>query len=191
MQCLLPLPLPELSPTNALRNRLSIPFCFPTKQKHWLWPPGGPYTLNGQLLCAQSHPTLCDLLECSPPGSSVHGIFQARILVWGAISYFRGSSRPGDRTRVWIGRQVLYHRCHLFILLLGLSRQEHWRGLPFPSPVDHVLSELSTVTRPSWVALHGMAHSFIESDKAVVHVIRLVSFLRLWFSFCLPSDELG
>ena len=39
-----------------------------------------------------------------------------------------------------------------------------------------------------WVALHSMAHSFIELDKAVVHVISLVSFLWLWFSFCLPSD---
>ena len=38
-------------------------------------------------------------------------------------------------------------------------------------------SELSTMTHLSWVALHGMAHSFIELDKAVVHVIRLVSFL--------------
>ena len=46
-----------------------------------------------------------------------------------------------------------------------------------PSPVDHILSELSTMTRPSWVALQGMAHSYIELDKAVVHVIRLVSFL--------------
>ena len=66
-------------------------------------------------------------------------------------------------------------------LSLGFSRQEYWSGLPlsslFPSPVDHVLSELSTITHPSWVALHGMAHSFIELDKAVVHVIRLVSFL--------------
>ena len=44
------------------------------------------------------------------------------------------------------------------------------------------------MTRPSWVALYGMAHSFIELDKAVVHVISLVSFLWLWFSFCLPSD---
>ena len=44
------------------------------------------------------------------------------------------------------------------------------------------------MTRPSWVALHSMAHSFIELDKAVVHGIRLVSFLGLWFSFCLPSD---
>ena len=64
----------------------------------------------------------------------------------------------------------------LFILFMGFPRQECWSGLPFPSPVDHILSELFTMTRPSWVALHGM-HSFIELDKAVVHVIRLVSFL--------------
>ena len=64
----------------------------------------------------------------------------------------------------------------LFILFMGFSRQEYWSGLPFPSPVDHVLTELSTMTRLSWVALHGMAHSFIELDKTVVHMIRLVSF---------------
>ena len=43
--------------------------------------------------------------------------------------------------------------------------------------MDHLLSELSTITCPSWVALHGMAHSFIELDKAVVHMIRLARFL--------------
>ena len=58
----------------------------------------------------------------------------------------------------------------LFILFMGFSRRESWCGLPFPSPVDHVLSELSTLTRTSWVALHCMSHSFIELDKAVVHV---------------------
>ena len=41
----------------------------------------------------------------------------------------------------------------LFILFTGFSRRECWRGWPFPSPVDHVWSELSTMTRPSWVAL--------------------------------------
>ena len=76
----------------------------------------------------------------------------------------------------------------LFILFMGFSRQECWSGLPFPSPVDHVLTELSTMAHLSWVALYGMAHSFIELDKAVVHVISLISFLWLWFSFCLPSD---
>ena len=76
----------------------------------------------------------------------------------------------------------------LFILFVGFSRQEYWSGLPFLSPVDHVLSGLYTVTHLSWVALCTMAHSFIALDKAVVHVINLVSFLWLWFSFCLPSD---
>ena len=49
---------------------------------------------------AQSCPTLCDPMDCSTPGSSVHGILQARILEWVAISFFRGSSRPRDRTQV-------------------------------------------------------------------------------------------
>ena len=79
----------------------------------------------------------------------------------------------------------------LFILFMGFLRQEYWSGLPFPSPVDHVLSELSTMTHPSWVALLGMAHSFIELDKAVAHVVRLLCFLWLWFSVCLPSDGDG
>ena len=74
---------------------------------------------------------------------------------------------------------------------MRLSRKEYWSGLPFPAPVDHVLSELSTMTHASWVAIHGMAPSFIELDKAVVHVIRWVSFLWLWFSVFLPSDGEG
>ena len=42
----------------------------------------------------------CDPMDCSPPGSSVHAIFQARILEWVAISFFRGSSWPREWTRV-------------------------------------------------------------------------------------------
>ena len=49
---------------------------------------------------AQSCPSLCDLVDCSPPGSSVHGILQTRILEWVAISFSRGSSWPRDRTQV-------------------------------------------------------------------------------------------
>ena len=47
----------------------------------------------------------------------------------------------------------------------GFSRQECWSGLPFPSPMDHILSELSTMTHPSWVALHSIAHSFIKLEQ--------------------------
>ena len=49
---------------------------------------------------AQSCPTLCDPMDCSPPGSSVHRIHQARILEWVAISFSRVSSPPRDRTQV-------------------------------------------------------------------------------------------
>ena len=50
----------------------------------------------------QSYLTLClpGYLDCSLPGSSVHGISQARIMEWVAISFSRGSSRPRDRTQV-------------------------------------------------------------------------------------------
>ena len=58
---------------------------------------------------------------------------------------------------------------------MGFLQQEYCSGLPFPTPVDHVLSEPSTMTRQSWVALHSMADHFIElhkplcHDKAVIH----------------------
>ena len=67
-------------------------------------------------MCAQSLqlcPALCDAMNCSPPGSSVHGILQARILEWVATPSSRGSSQTRDWTCIsyisCIGRQVLYH----------------------------------------------------------------------------------
>ena len=69
---------------------------------------------------------------------------------------------------------------------MGFSRQEYWSGLPFPSPVDQVLSELSTKTHPSWVALHSIAHSFIELDKAVVHGSVLLVFCDCGFQSVCP-----
>ena len=52
------------------------------------------------VLVAQLCPTLCVPMDCSPPGSSGHGILQARILEWVAISFSRGSSQPRDQT--WV-----------------------------------------------------------------------------------------
>ena len=62
---------------------------------------------------AQSCPTLCDPMDYSPPGSSIHGIFQAGVLEWVAISFSRGSARPRDRTcPARIAGQTLYHLSH-------------------------------------------------------------------------------
>ena len=49
----------------------------------------------------QSRLTLCNPVDCSPPGSSVRGILQARMLEWVAMPSSRGSSSPGDQTHVW------------------------------------------------------------------------------------------
>ena len=61
----------------------------------------------------QSRPTLCDPMDCSPPGSTVHGIFQASILQLVAISYSTGSSQPSYQTCIscvsFVGRWILYH----------------------------------------------------------------------------------
>ena len=69
---------------------------------------------------------------------------------------------------------------------MRFSRQEYWIGLPFPSPVDNFDRALpydpTVLGGPTL-----MAHGFIELDKAVVNVIILISFLWLWFSFCLSS----
>ena len=96
-------------------------------------------------------------------------------------------------------------QCHFFLFPFHTvhevlkARMLKWFSIPFS--VDHwsfirtmielikSFSELSTKTCQSWVALHAMAHSFLELEKAVIHVIILASFLWLWFSFCLPSDE--
>ena len=57
----------------------------------------------------------------------------------------------------------------LFLLFMGFLWQEYWRGLSSPPPVDHIFSGLFTMTCPSWVALHSMAHNFIELHKPLQH----------------------
>ena len=79
------------------------------------------YSTNNKLnvLSHFSHVRLfCDPMDCSPPGSSVHGILQARTLEWVAVPSSRGSSWPRDREAhvsyiSCIGKQVLYQLCHL------------------------------------------------------------------------------
>ena len=65
---------------------------------------------------AQSCSTIYNPMDCSPLGSSVHGILQARVLEGVAISFSRGSFKPRDRTRVsyvsYTGRRVPYRLCH-------------------------------------------------------------------------------
>ena len=126
--------------------------------------------------CSLQHQTLLPSPVTSTTGycfcfGSISSFFLELFLHWSPVAYWE----PTDLGSSSIS---ILSFC-LFTRFMGFSGQEYWSGLPFPSPVDHIFSELSTMTRLSWVALHGMAHSFIELDKAVVHVIRLVSYLPL------------
>ena len=137
--------------------------------------------------CCLQHRTLLLSPVTSTTGwwfcfGSICSFFLELFLHWSPVAYWAPTSLGSSSFS-------MLSFC-LFILLMGFSRQEYGSGLPFPSPVYQILSELSTMTCLSWVALHGMACSFIELDKAVVHVIRLVSFLWL-FSISLPSDGEG
>ena len=83
-----------------------------------------PYS-SVKVLVTQSCQTLCDPINCSTPGSSVHGILQERILEWIAILFSRGSSWPRDWTwvsciagrffTIWATREALYSSDHLTI----------------------------------------------------------------------------
>ena len=78
------------------------------------------------MLVVQSYPTLCDPMECSLLGSSVHGILQARILEEVAVSFSRGSSQPRDQT--WVSCVA----GRFFIIWTAREAQSKFSGDEFP-----------------------------------------------------------
>ena len=90
----------------------------------WVFAHSVPFT---KVLVTQSCLILCDSMDCSSPGFSVHGIFQARILEWAAIFFSRGSSQSRDQTwasfipdryfTIWATREVPPFAKALFIFL--------------------------------------------------------------------------
>ena len=102
---------------------------------------------RGVCMCAQSRPTLCNSMDCSLPGSSVHEILQARILEWVAMSSSRGSSWPRDRICVscvsCIGRKILCHCARISTIAQGKNTHQvkPTQGMPSwaPSAPSHAL----------------------------------------------------
>ena len=110
----------------------------------WTEEPGG-------LQTAQSCPTLCNPMDCSPPGFSVHGILQVRILEWAGSSFSRGSSWSRDRTQVSCNcRQILFclsHQGNMYMLILT----SYLISLPTPSLLPLVTIRL--FSKSLWVSL--------------------------------------
>ena len=127
-------------------------------------------------VCAQSCPALCDPMDCSPPGSSVHGILQGCVCVF-ALSH----------VRLFV---TLWTAVHQAPLSMGFSRQQHWNELPFPSSGDlpnpgiEPRSLLScrqshqgshTFNLSSAVKVEAPPQFFFSSNTAITH-IRFLDF---------------
>ena len=150
--------------------------------------------------------TLCDPTDCSPPGSSVHGILQARILQWVAIPFSRGSSQPRDQTQV--SRMLVdpfpFEPPRKFLLAWWLSpvlffqdpsdcslpdssvhrtlRQGYWCGVPFPSPGNlpdpgiEPESPMSPVLQADSLPAEPLG---ILKHRKFNHYTRLLSYVQL------------
>ena len=84
----------------------------------------------------QSCPTLCDPIDCSPPGSPIPGILQARTLEWVAISFSKAwqwKVKVKLLSRVWL-LATPWTAGYEAPPSMGVSRQEYWSGVPLPSP---------------------------------------------------------
>ena len=116
--------------------------------------------------CSLQHQTLLVSPVPSTTGycfcfGSIPSFFLELFLHWSPVAYWAPTGLGSSSFSV-----LLFF---LFILFMGFSRQEHWSGLPFPSPVDHILSDLSTMTRPDPLGWpHTVWLSVTELDKAVV-----------------------
>ena len=114
----------------------------------------------------QSCPTLRDSMDCSPPGSLVHGSFQARVLEWGAIAVKYICSC------MYMCTCVLCHFSHVQLFVtpctaayqappsMGFSRQEYWSGVPLPS----LYSTFYMPILLFWLAIPNIKH-FIVLNK--------------------------
>ena len=128
-------------------------FC---RQEHWSGLPFPSPMCESEV--TQSCLTHSDPMDCSPPGSSIHAIFQARVLEWGAITFSHFFS---------LLLLLLNHFSHVQLCAtpsLGFSRQEHWSGLPFPSPMHKSekwkwsRSVVSDSSRPHGLQPTGLLH---------------------------------
>ena len=135
---------------------------------------------SGSCVCAQglSCPALCNPMDCSLPGSSVHGIFQARILEWVATSSSRGSSWPRD----WIHLSVSPALAVVKAILPSICR-----GLPSNWAPGWALEPL--VWEMHSVQTHKTVTGWQDSELTLVARFPLLKYVYFWYKQCYISVQ--
>ena len=94
-------------------------------------------------------PTLCDPIDGSPPGSSVPGSLQARILEWVAISFsnaWKWKLKVKSLSRVWL-LATPWTAAYQAPPSMGFSRRVYWSGVPLPSPIQKLIASLFIIAQ--------------------------------------------
>ena len=150
---------------------------------------------------AQSCPTLCDPMDCSLSGSSVHGIFQARVLEWVAISFSKGSSRPRDWTQVsriagrhftvWATSEVLFPQKVYWVT--SFLKEPLWRAkMDFLQKANYKnLNKSNTKTHNITCFISNDCLCFFEHEQIDVYVLSLIysGFHKNVISVTMSSTE--
>ena len=155
----------------------------------------------GKALVDQSCPTLCDHMDHSPPGPSFHGILQARILEFIAISFSRGSSQPRDRNQVshtagrlftiWAAREAqLWGKCNLTLS----SVQSLSRVQLFATPwITAHQASLSITNSRSLLKLMSIESEMPSNHLILCHPLLLLPpippSIRVFFQWVNSSHE--
>ena len=152
------------------------------------------WCMHAKLL--QSCPTICNPMDSRLPGSSVHGILQARILEWVAISFsnaWKWKVKVKSLSRVWLFATP-WTVAHQAPLSIGFSRQEYWSGLPFPSPGNLATQglNLGLLCLLHWhVGCLPLAPAGKPCGKCMVNSIKTTKLFS-WVAvpFCIPYSNM-
>ena len=156
-----------------------------------------------KVLATQLSPTLCDTMDCNPPGTSVHGVLQVRILMWVVISFSRGSSQHRDWTCVsfiagrlftdWATREAQHELCPFPLTrLLACLQLPQWCLCPYIStpqgfiPTCHtwlflqdaVKRERGNLPDPLDSVIHGILHKWVKVQRQIFPERKISPFLR-------------
>ena len=160
---------PPGKPKNTGVHSLFLQWIFPTQESNrgLLHCRCILYQLSYQGSPTRSCLTLCNPIDCSLLGSSVHGLSQAKILEWVAIPFSRGPSQPKDQTLIsCLGRQILYHWATLEAHTLSFT----FAFLMFQVIHDCKLHESSNIVEKTKILLTHIQLHCLPSGKSLVSV---------------------
>ena len=160
----------------------------------YIWKRSKPQWTSEHSEVAQLCPTLCYPMEYGIPGSTVHGILQARILEWAAISFSRGSSQPRDRTWVFCiaDRRFTVWATRVILLIEEKLITKKVRKLSYVSTTSDSIHEHSTMPFTRILRVDAgcweLSRYCQPESRSLFNFVQFSSVAQSCLTFCNPTD---